>query len=115
MAKNRSHERKVKMDLETARAFAIEEFEKRHPPSTWPEWLSRCTVDSCGLRDGDSRPRVTLTVTPKATRQPVTFFEVAVNPQTALVTVLIDIDPSKFVGEALQGFHASIENPWYRA
>jgi hypothetical protein len=115
MAKNRAHERKATMDLETARAFALEEFEKRHPRSSWPAWLSRCTVDSCGSRGGDLCHRIALAVTPKATGQPVIYFEASVDPQTAMVTVLIDRDPSEFSGEDLQGFHASTENPWYRA
>ncbi len=44
--KDSDRRRKVRMDGETAKAFAGEEFEKRHPRETWPEWLRPCTVIS---------------------------------------------------------------------
>ncbi|WP_438010620.1 hypothetical protein WME89_19435 [Sorangium sp. So ce321] len=31
------------MDGQTAMAFAADEFEKRHPRDTWPEWVRPCT------------------------------------------------------------------------
>jgi hypothetical protein len=36
--------RRPRMDDKMAIAFAGEEFEKRHPRETWPEWLRPCTV-----------------------------------------------------------------------
>jgi hypothetical protein len=112
MAKNKASQGKRTMDPETARVFAFEEFEKRRPQCTWPEWLERCTVDGCGSRYGDSRLRVTFAVTPKATRRPISYFEAEVDPQTSQVTVLIDRDPSEFLGEELLGFHPLEKNPW---
>ncbi|WP_437567660.1 hypothetical protein [Sorangium sp. So ce542] len=31
------------MDGQTAMAFAADEFERRHPRDTWPEWVRPCT------------------------------------------------------------------------
>jgi hypothetical protein len=91
------------MDGETAMAFAGEEFEKRHPRETWPEWIRRCTVVSYS-KDKQGRFVVSLCVTPKATNDAVAYFEVTVDSETAETTVLIDKDLSSFVGEELQGF-----------
>lgn len=42
------------MDGDSAKAFAGEEFERRHPRETWPDWLKPRTVVSYG-RDQQGR------------------------------------------------------------
>ena len=91
------------MDDRTAIAFATEEFLKLHPSETCPEWLFRCSV-ICHTRDQKGRYIVSLSVTPIATNDAVTYFEVAVDSLTAETEVLIDMGYSSFVGEELQGF-----------
>lgn len=53
--------RTSRMDDKMAMAFAGEEFEKRHPRDTWPEWLRPCTVVSYTF-DDDRRFVVSFTV-----------------------------------------------------
>ena len=62
--KDSERRRKSRMDGETAKAFAGEEFEKRHPRETWPEWLRPCTVISYG-RDQQQRFVVSFAVSAK--------------------------------------------------
>ena len=88
------------MDFDTAMAFAGEAFESRHPRETWPEWLRRCTVVGC-TKDGNGRIVVSMSVTPKATKEPVSYFEAAVDQYSAETTVLRDDDFSKFKADDL--------------
>jgi hypothetical protein len=52
-----------RMDYDTALAFALDEFERRHPRESWPGWLSRCMVWG-GQRDAQRRWVMSLTATP---------------------------------------------------
>lgn len=112
MDKNSIRKVRRRMDYETAIAFAFGAFENLHARTTWPEWLFRCTTESCGLRKDDANYYVKFTFTYFKTKQPVIYFEAAVNPLNAHVTVLIDRDPSEFIGEELAEFEASSGNPW---
>jgi hypothetical protein len=98
-----SNDGRSRMDDVTAMAFAGHEFEKRHPRSTWPSWLRRCTVASVH-EDRAGRIIVSLAVTPIATNAGVCYFEVAVHAATAETEVLLDTDFNGFNGEELQGF-----------
>ena len=93
------------MDDRTAIAFAADEFAKLHPSGTCPEWLLRCSVIG-HTRDQQGRYIVSLSVTPIATNDAVTYFEVAVDSLTAKTEVLIDMGYSSFVGEELYGFRS---------
>jgi hypothetical protein len=137
MEDNNKKTRRRRMNFETALAFAAEEFERRRPRETWPEWLSRCTVWG-GTHDAQRNWVISLTATlseplgpneyweevegqkhlvkldpatskkwyviDRASREAITVFKVAVDSETADVTVLSEIDPSSLVGEELQGF-----------
>jgi len=99
------------MDDETAIAFASHEFVGRHPQETLPEWLARCTTVSIG-KDAQRRLLVCFCVTPLSTNSSVGYFTVAIDPNTAETTVLLDCDLSEFVGETLQGFVPLTGYPW---
>jgi hypothetical protein len=62
--KGSERRRKPRMNGEMAKAFAGEEFEKRHPREAWPEWLRPCTVISCG-KDQQQRFVVSFSVSVK--------------------------------------------------
>jgi hypothetical protein len=120
-------------DGEMAKAFAGEEFERRHPRETWPEWLRPCTVVSYGKdlqgqfvvsfavsykeplradehweeRNGQRRivrvdPRtLERFVVSRTPRRVVVYFKARVDPATANVVVLADMDLSGFIGDEL--------------
>lgn len=124
---------KTRMDFKTANAFASDEFEKRHPRETWPEWVIPCTVVSYSSDENKriivsysvsfketlgehehweeiNGTRYLVEVDPKTSKELVvlrtprrteTYFRAAVDPETAGVTVLIDLELSRFVGEDL--------------
>jgi len=101
--------RRPKMDYRTAIAFALEAFDQLHPKETRPEWLSRCTVVSCGQRHVDGQFVCSLTVTPLSTRATIVYFEAVVDKYTGAATVLIDRDPNEFDGRSLADYDPSIE------
>ncbi|EAQ79176.1 hypothetical protein [Blastopirellula marina] len=92
----------VRMDGETAMAFAGHDFEQRHPKQSCPDWLGRCTTIGYS-KDQAGRFVVSFAVTPKATNDAVSYFKVAIDSVTAETEVLLDRDLADFSGEDLQG------------
>jgi len=121
------------MSGDMAKAFAGEEFEKRHPRETWPEWLRPCTVvnygkDPCDRfvvsfavsykepldvnehwEEKDGQRRI-VRVDPqtseefivfKTPRKVVVYFQALVDPMTASVEVVTDMNLSLIIGEEL--------------
>jgi hypothetical protein len=99
------------MDGETAIAFAGHRFQQLHPKETCPEWFGRCTTISYRF-DDKRRFVVSFSVTPIATNDAISYFQVLVDPTTAETVVLLDRSFDEFVGEELQGFDPLKGPPW---
>ena len=97
-----------RMDGDTAMAFAVSEFEKRHPRETWPEWFAPCTVMGY-TRDERDRFVVSFTVTLKEPLREDEHWEklegnwyvVRVDPTTSEKLVIFRSPPTEKYFEAV--------------